>query len=78
MQFGDGSNTTKSAGIANIDKTFGGTGIDTITLGRLLCRLVLCLWLKREIWTLYLSRISVMSHRVLYTGGTSICFTMVI
>ena len=29
MQFGDGSDTTKSAGLANIDKTFGGTGVDT-------------------------------------------------
>ena len=28
-QFGDGSDTTKSAGIANIDKTYGGTGVDT-------------------------------------------------
>ncbi len=27
--FGDGSDTTKSGGIANIDRTFGGTGIDT-------------------------------------------------
>ena len=29
QQFGDGSNTSKTGGIANIDKTFGGTGIDT-------------------------------------------------
>lgn len=27
--FGDGSSTTKVGGIANIDKTFGGTGVDT-------------------------------------------------
>ena len=27
--FGDGSDTTKVAGLANIDKTFGGTGVDT-------------------------------------------------
>ncbi len=29
VQFGDGSVTTKTAGIAPIDKTFGGTGVDT-------------------------------------------------
>lgn len=29
VQFGDGSNTSKSGGIANIDRTFGGTGVDT-------------------------------------------------
>jgi hypothetical protein len=27
--FGDGSDTTKVAGVANIDKTYGGTGVDT-------------------------------------------------
>ena len=27
--FGDGSSITKTAGIAPIDKTYGGTGIDT-------------------------------------------------
>lgn len=29
FSFGDGSDTTKVAGVANIDKTFGGTGVDT-------------------------------------------------
>ena len=29
FSFGDGSDTTKVSGIANIDKTFGGTGVDT-------------------------------------------------
>lgn len=29
VQFGDGSDTTKVAGLASIDKTFGGTGVDT-------------------------------------------------
>lgn len=29
FSFGDGSNTTKVGGVANIDKTFGGTGVDT-------------------------------------------------
>jgi len=29
FNFGDGSDTTKSGGVANIDKTYGGTGLDT-------------------------------------------------
>ena len=29
QQFGDGSSTVKSAGLANIDKTYGGTGVST-------------------------------------------------
>jgi hypothetical protein len=29
FSFGDGSDTTKVANLANIDKTFGGTGVDT-------------------------------------------------
>lgn len=28
--FGDGSDTTKVAGLANIDKTYGGSGVDTV------------------------------------------------